>query len=98
MVMSHTRWSTTAICGPCVRRYRLVRLRSCSRRSGNASEATIYSQSPSDADDAYRDGENSLVLFVSLTIDHLLIRFSNNQFRCPSSTGKQTEDEIKLRT
>lgn len=52
---------------------------------------------PPDPDDAYHKGENSLVLFVSLMIDHSQA-CSNTPFRCPFSTGKQTGDEIRPQT
>lgn len=95
--MSRTRWFITATCVQCARKYQRVGLRSRRRCCGNASAGTLCSPCPPDADDAYHKGENSLVLFVSMTVEHSQSRLFNESSRCPFSTGKQTGDETRLR-
>lgn len=98
MAMSRTRWFITATCVPCARKYQQVGILSRRRCYKNASAVTLCSPCPPDADDAYHKGENSLVLFVSLTVDNPQSRFFNESPRCHFSTGKQTGDEIMLQT
>lgn len=62
--MSRTRWSITATCARCAKRYRQVGCVLIKDNVGATRRDTILTVT-SDPDDAYHKGENSLVLFVS---------------------------------